>query len=145
MIRRAKLTDVSAIVNMLSILHGESPEYGLAPRNRKHVENSISNMLYNDDVLFLIDDQQRGILVASRSQDWYAPTWTVYEQLVYVLPDYRGSPVALRLIRSMELWATEIGAKIRLGVTTGINQERSVEMYERLGYKHLGTLLQKRT
>lgn len=130
---------------MLSTLHGESPEYGTAPRNRKYVEDSVNRMLYNDSILFLIDDQQRGILIANEIQAWYAPITFVQEQLVYVRPEHRGSSVAARLIASLEHHAKSIGAvAIRCGVTTGIHQEKTAEMYRKRGYVDCGILLQKR-
>jgi len=64
--------------------------------------------------------------------------------VLFVTPKERGSSVALRLIREYEAWAIANGAKqIMLGVTTGVNEERTKELFLRLGYKPAGAIVKK--
>ena len=149
MIRRAKIEDIPSIIECLSDLNRESPEYGSEPRNKQYVTASLKAMLYNDAALLLVyvDDAAmiRGFMFAVIVDNWYAPTRTVFEQLLYVKPEYRGSLVAPRLVQSLERYAAAAGAtRVRAGVTTGINHENALSLYERMGYSQVGTLVQKR-
>jgi GNAT superfamily N-acetyltransferase len=150
LIQRARQEDIPQIIGMLSDLHSESPEYGSAPRNKRYVENSLKSMLYNDTVIFLVYTDKdtgeiKGFILAAIVQDWFAPTVTVYEQLLYVKPAHRGTLTAPRLVQSLERYALAAGAtKVRAGATTGINHSKALSLYERMGYADLGTLVQKR-
>lgn len=135
---------------MLASLHQESPEYGTEPKNKKYVEANLTKMLYLDHVLFYVSvDEQlqevKGFFIATVQENWFAPTVTVFEQLLYVKPEYRKTLVAPRLVQSLERTAAALGAtRIRAGVTTGINHENALSLYERMGYSQVGTLVQKR-
>lgn len=57
----------------------------------------------------------------------------------YVLPEFRGSRAALKLVKSLENWAKEIGADdLHLGQTTAVEIDKTRQFYERLGYKTVG-------
>lgn len=135
---------------MLNSLHTESPEYGTEPKNKRYVEANLTKMLYLDHVLFYVyldkDSQEvKGFFIATVQENWFAPTLTVFEQLLYVKPEHRGTLVAPRLVQSLERAAASLGAtRVRGGVTTGVNNDKAISMYERMGYSTVGTLVQKR-
>ena len=53
----------------------------------------------------------------------------------FVDPEFQGANTAWRLIRAYEKWAKQAGAThIELGVSSGINTERTLSMYSFLGY-----------
>lgn len=57
----------------------------------------------------------------------------------YVLPEHRGSKAAIRLIRTFEYWAKEMGVKeIAVGQTTAVDIEKTLKFYAHLGYKVVG-------
>lgn len=105
-------------------------------------------MLYLDHVLFYVSVDNgivKGFYIATVQENWFAPTVTVFEQLLYVKPEYRGTPVAMRLVQSLERAAAALGAtRVRAGVTTGVNNEKAISMYKRMGFDEVGTLVQKR-
>ena len=58
---------------------------------------------------------------------------------VFVLPEYRSTAAAVKLVKHLEEWAKKQGAsEIWLGQTTGDNPELVVKFYNRLGYKTQG-------
>lgn len=62
-----------------------------------------------------------------------------YEQGLYVVPEHRGSTIAVRLVREFEAWARARGAKnIWLGQSVGQDQEQTLHFFERLGYECQG-------
>lgn len=57
----------------------------------------------------------------------------------FVLPEYRGSRVALKLVKLLESWAIEKKAEeLHLGQTTGLDIDKTKRFYERLGFKTVG-------
>jgi len=57
----------------------------------------------------------------------------------YVVPEHRGSAAAIRLIRTFEYWAKEMGVKeIALGQTTAVDIEKTLKFYAHLGYRVVG-------
>lgn len=65
--------------------------------------------------------------------------FNAYEQGWYVLPEYRGGSIALRLIRAFEGWAKERGAaKLWLGQSVNHKQDSTLRFFERLGYECQG-------
>lgn len=57
----------------------------------------------------------------------------------FVLPEYRGSRAALKLIKSLEIWAKEMNVdELYLGQTTAVDIDKTRQFYERLGYKTVG-------
>lgn len=55
---------------------------------------------------------------------------------VYVEPEHRGGSTVVRLVDTYEKWAQAQGVReISLGVSTGLEQEKTVCIYQKLGYK----------
>tara|TARA_B100001250_G_scaffold380115_1_gene371309 strand:- start:57 stop:527 length:471 start_codon:yes stop_codon:yes gene_type:complete len=61
---------------------------------------------------------------------------TATDLILYVLPEHRGSTIAIRILKEYEKWAISQNVdEISLGISTGINVERTGQFYERLGYR----------
>lgn len=57
----------------------------------------------------------------------------------YVIPEYRGSRAAIRLLAALENWAKENNvADVCIGQTTAVNMEKTQQFYNRLGYSTVG-------
>lgn len=69
----------------------------------------------------------------------------VTDMAVYVTPEKRGSSIFPRMARVFEDWAfNEVGAdEVLLGISTGVHPEKTVYVYERLGYTMTGQALIK--
>lgn len=75
---------------------------------------------------------------------FFADEKIAYDLALFVTKEHRGSTAAVRLIQAYERWARDAGAsQIQLGVTTGVQEERTVKLFERLGYNHCGRVLKK--
>jgi GNAT superfamily N-acetyltransferase len=62
----------------------------------------------------------------------------------YVIPERRGSLAAVYLVRDMEQWAREKGARyVMLAQSNGHEIERTRRFYEHLGYGVIGYLTRK--
>lgn len=64
---------------------------------------------------------------------------------VFVQQNNRGYVIAKMLIEAFEEEAKRRGAvRIYLGSTTGVQPERTLQLYEKLGYSYIGGIVRKR-
>lgn len=138
-IRKAVPDEKELVIEMIAAMCAESPFYSRKPLSLERVDRLVS---------FFIDDAESGGFVADESgklvgmiAGMVAPSMT-HDLLfaadigVYVDPDRRGSSVAVRLIKVFEEWAFGQGVDfISLGISTGVQPEKTLKVYERLGYK----------
>ena len=65
-----------------------------------------------------------------------------FEQVFYVVPEYRSTQSALLLIDSFVSWAKHMNAgRVQCGTTTGINTQSCVRLYNHFGFTEYGILL----
>ncbi len=62
------------------------------------------------------------------------------EAYFYVKPEYRGTRLAIMLMRSFEKWLIDQGdiIDVRLGTTSGVNADKTGAFYEKMGYNRVG-------
>lgn len=65
--------------------------------------------------------------------------------LLYVKPEKRGTPIAMRLVRMYEIWAKNLGVDyLMIGQSTAVgNMDRVGKFYEKLGFQKTGLNLTK--
>lgn len=87
-----------------------------------------------------------GTIILSIGPLWYAPKVLVARDLlVWVAPEHRGGSTFIRMIRAMEAWARNVGiTKLYLSQSTGIEVDKTAQLYEKLGYSVSGFLSCKR-
>lgn len=74
----------------------------------------------------------------------WTPTLSAVDILFYVKPEYRGTRVAIKLVKAWESWAIEQKCtEVALGTSSGINTARTVRFYERMGFSLVGQQLTK--
>ena len=52
---------------------------------------------------------------------------------MFVLPEYRGHGIALKILNELELWATELNYKEYI-LETGKKQPEAIRLYQKAGY-----------
>jgi GNAT superfamily N-acetyltransferase len=66
------------------------------------------------------------------------------DSILFVEKKHRGSSVAVKFLKAYEDWAKRVKAvTVFMGVSTGIHEKRTVQLYKRLGYKPSGIVLSK--
>jgi GNAT superfamily N-acetyltransferase len=139
MIRKATDKDLEDILTISYIYYKEanmskcSFDYG-------RLKDSIIHAIHSDDATLLLSDRNGeivGICFLEKAYPIFSNDCVVDVSIVYVLPDYRGSGVSL--IKYIDKIAKEWNAKyIALGVSSGINTERTSQLYKKLGYENIG-------
>jgi GNAT superfamily N-acetyltransferase len=83
----------------------------------------------------VVDGQIVGFMAGYVGETFLNHEVNAYEQGLYVMPEHRGSTIAVRLVREFEAWARARGAKnIWLGQSVGQDQMQTLHFFERLGY-----------
>lgn len=85
------------------------------------------------------DDEIIGFISGIVGEYFFSKRKKISDLGFYVLPEYRGSKTALKLLKEYESWAKLCGVDdIHLGQTTAIDIEKTQNFYNRLGYKTVG-------
>ncbi len=145
-IRTMKKCDIPLLVGHGKRMHEESDFKNLDYSEDKCAKLCIE-ILKNSKYLCVIAEDEGtfyGFFIGYITDYYFGNDWIAEDFLLYVIPNRRGTSAAKWLIGYFEAWATVNGASYTcLGCTTGLNEKKTVGFYERLGYHHKGTLMQK--
>lgn len=112
----------------------------------KHIsinpEKVISNLGFwiNDGLLLVAekDDKLIGMMFASVKKPWFSDEEYATEDILYVVPEYRGTRAGFLLVRGLLDWVKEKGFKhVRAGVSTGTGQAAE-KLYRHFGMEYMG-------
>lgn len=143
MTRRIEETDIPEIIHQLLHLRDESPTYAEVIPDIDYVSGSLRTLIQSDAFIGVIEDGI-GCMFGMLTRQWYSYELNAHELILYVLPEHRGARTAMRLIAGLEDAAKRGGARyLQVGVTTGMQEDRTIKLYERLGYEKFGGGLRK--
>lgn len=136
--RQAHPQDYPWIAGCIAELHKESPTYSQLPADWEQVPETVKNFITHPDIIFLVNPP-RSFMVVATDTPWYAPSVRHgYELLLYVDPEFRGGMEVVKLIRTMEEKCHMYGVdRLHVGASVGLNDERTMKLYERLGYERM--------
>lgn len=135
-IRSITQEDMPLLLYMGRLMHEESPRFSVHPFIEERAAQTIQYIINNDSG-FIAQDNERvvGMIGGALVPHYFSNVVFANDLAVYVTPEYRGGRAALLLVKAFEDWAMRNGAiEIVLGLSTGINPERTGKFYERLGY-----------
>jgi GNAT superfamily N-acetyltransferase len=141
-IRPMNAYDVGEVVALAQAMSDESEKYRKQGFNRERTTQLATCLcLRLDRFIGYVAENDEGELVGmialivadSLTHDVRYAT----DIAVFVKPELRGTSAAIRLIKAAEQEALEKYHvdEVHLGISTGIMPERTVHIYERLGYK----------
>lgn len=142
MIRPATLDDLPALLAMGEAMHAES-RYRVLAFDRGVLANTLSALLASDIGFLWVAEQDRvvGVLAAVCMQHWCSTERVAADLALYVEPPHRGGLAVVRLVKQYKRWAAEHGAKLTdLGVSTGVDPERTASLFDRIGFPRFGTI-----
>jgi len=137
--RRAAHLDVPRLMELGAAMHAESryARFALSPLK---VEAGFRAMIDSKNAIVLVDgDPVHSMFVGYASAFWWGDELESFDVLLYVSPERRGGMSALRLIRGYIAAAQSIGVSdIKIGTSTGIDSERTMRFFERMGFQNMG-------
>lgn len=137
MIYKTEQHNLDDIQSLLTLFVNESIyKCSVKPEGLKHTVTSpgtLTVVVYNDDkpvAIFMGYTYNHPMFHAKFSADL----------LLYVVPDFRGTPIAVRLMKMYDTWAQKQKVDyINIGQSTGIgDMDRVRSFYEKLGFKTTG-------
>ena len=145
-IRDAVLSDLPRIVELGRMLHQESPRFARMAFNEIKAADFLAGLIQSGDGFLVVserDGQIVGGMAAMVAREWFSDERFAYDVSLFIEPQYRGSILPLRLLLSYKDWAKSKGLLFAVaGVGTGINVERTTELYRRAGMTDIGMILE---
>lgn len=146
MIRPADLTDLPALLDIGEAMATESPRFFRMRFNRTQLADNLKKLIAEDWGFVHVCDGERGItgvMVAAITPHWFSSDLIASDLALFVRPEARGTMTAARLIKAYTTWARERGATLlQAGVTTGVHTEETARLYEHMGYRRCGVILE---
>lgn len=148
-IRMAAPGDEDRLLELASLMHKESPRYRGLPFSHTRTRGLIEYLMTSDDACIIVAEDGGvifGMFGAVAVSHFFCDERYAIDMAFYITPDRRGAIVAAKMVAAYEVWATNHGIRpgeVMLGVSSGIDPDRTVKLYERLGYRISSTTLIK--
>lgn len=142
MIRQVHSTDVPQIIHLAHDFHSES-QFAALPLSEQKIIDFVRRSSLEDTNYFMVVAENSGridgFVMGILSSYWFSDVSGAFDYCLYVVPEKRGSTVALRLWRAFHAWACERGAvELTHGVSSGINIESAHCFFTGMGMRHVG-------
>jgi len=141
MIRDAKPSDLPQILAILEIMHEESIN-SIFNRDMEKVAHFLKWLMSTDGGIILVDgDPICGVVIGMVQEMWFGYDKEAFNLPLYVLPEHRGGPYAVRLVSGYKRKALELGAHpdaINWINNSGITAEKTNEFIGRMGFSPIG-------
>ncbi|WP_414488456.1 N-acetyltransferase family protein [Stenotrophomonas maltophilia] len=144
MIRSATQSDIGSLLVLAEAMHAESG-YARFPFAPGKLAKLFLALIDGGGCLFVAEEDGEAIGVAAGYCEdfWFADAKVAGEFGIYIRPENRGSRAGVELLRAYVGWCKEAGADlIQAGITTGVTLERTVRVYEKIGFVQTGTVLE---
>lgn len=141
-IRTATRQDMPIIISLGRAMHAESRYHTLSFSPIK-VASTFAQLMSGGGCVFVAeqDNEIIGGIAGFISQPWYGVESVLNEIALFLSPEHRGGLVAARLIKAFVAWGKAQGCVlIQSGVVSGVEQDRTEKLYQRLGGKLHGSL-----
>jgi GNAT superfamily N-acetyltransferase len=142
-IRFATPADIPALIEMGRTAHAESIQAHFSFKPERLVQQLRACIDPPNPRYCLFVAEREGQLVGAIwgfvDQHYFSDARVATELMFYVRADYRGSPIAVRLITAYRRWAENRGVQeIMICMTTGHDIEKFDRFLKRAGFTHVG-------
>lgn len=145
-IRNATMQDVPAILELCKQLIKETNEAGAMvdvvldeDKTRSLLERHILDPDWYFSGVVLIDGEMAGALFGNLSEYYFGLNLIACDTAWYIKPKFRGTYAGVGLLKAFETWSSDHGAhEVCIGISTGIEYERTGGLLQRRGYDHVG-------
>ncbi len=139
-IREAVHLDLLPLSELASAYVQEVADYGgVTYSHEAAVQGAMATISHPDGTILLATSEGRilGFIWAFCGQHLpWSQDLIASDVIHYVLPEHRGKLVGYRLLKAYRDWAVAKGAKVvNLSVASGITTDRTVKLFERLGFQ----------
>ncbi|WP_186187909.1 GNAT family N-acetyltransferase [Burkholderia gladioli] len=146
MIRDATVDDIPSLVELGARMAAESPRYRRLAFSGEKLAALFTRLIEWEDGFLMVaehDGEQVGVMAACVLEHWMSTDRVASEFGLFVLPEHRGRPSALRLARAYQSWARTRGAReITFGISTGVHVEQTARFYRAIGLVDAGLIFE---
>ncbi|AVH48990.1 GNAT family N-acetyltransferase [Acinetobacter sp. SWBY1] len=143
-VRPATLKDMPSLLAMARQFILEAPNYSGRELDENALKENLTAVIQGQGAIFVTEhkDALTGGIVCLTTKDWFNNQIIAFEQVFYVVPEYRSTQSALLLIDSFVGWSKHMNAKrVQCGTTTGISTDGCVRLYRHFGFTEYGILM----
>ncbi len=143
MIRKATINDLEEMILLGFDMHQES-RWQVMDFNVEKVARFFTSCIDSSDYLVIVSEEAGKLIggfVGYAMPHWFSDDVMAGDFALFIHPDHRGGLVAIKLIKHFVEWAKGKNAiLIQLGISTGVNLEKTSRLYERLGFEKMGIM-----
>lgn len=143
MIRPATLDDLPALMRLAGDMHQES-RYAHRRLNEGKLAKLFVRMVSDEDGFIWVaigdDGVTIGALAAMAFDHWCHDVRVAMDFGLFMHPNHRGGLAAARLVKRCKEWAADLGVELEMGVTTGVQPEKTGRFLQCMGFRPVGTL-----
>lgn len=145
-VRTAILRDLDTLVDFGKRLTSESPRFKHQGFDEDRAVQLFTHLIEKFESICIVYDEYDnpvGTLIGCIDVEWRTGQRLAFEQGVYILPEYRKTGAATTLVNYFIEWAKINNAdRIQLGTISGIHADKTVNLYEKLGFDLIGYVLE---
>ncbi|WP_180036083.1 MULTISPECIES: GNAT family N-acetyltransferase [unclassified Acinetobacter] len=147
-IEHARILDIPELLEIAVQFWNESPNYKKRPVNLDKVKTQLQALILfptQGCVLVVKDDNDKiiGVFVGGLQEEWQADSLMAFDYCLFVRANNRGGRAAYMLITAFKEWAKQAGADwIQCGTATGIQTDKTINFYTKMGFQHTGSFLE---
>lgn len=146
-IRKADADDIPSLVRLGREMHEEAPTFNIHDFDEeKLIALAHSPAMTEHGASFIaeINGEAIGMFCGVVVPHYFGHTLMANDLCLFVTKPKRGGTAAYRLIKAFEAWAIAHGAVVlRFGISTGVEADKTLKLYEKLGYKLEGYQVNK--
>ena len=147
-IRPIERNDIDRCIQIGRDMHEESRYSSLEYKPTKILQLIEATFSMPESYCLFVAEQEGeiiGLLVGFCVEYWFGTDKQTSDLAIYVAPEKRGTTTAPRLIRAYEKWASNLGVnEITVSTSTGVETERTIGLFQRLGYQPTAYAYSKR-
>ncbi len=146
-IRMADTDDLPSLVRLGREMHQEAPTFNMLDFDEhKLVALFNSPGMVEHGACFIAEDNGEaiGMFCGVVVPHFFGHSLMANDLCLFITKSRRGGTAAYRLIKAFESWALAHGAAaLRFGISTNVEPDRTLKLYEKLGYKLEGYQVNK--
>lgn len=147
-IRHATMDDLLDVFHLAKTMNAETIHYaGFDFDDEKSMAYLIEHVNHPSRMLTVAegnDGEVVGFMLASATTTFFGNDVVTRDDAFYVLPGHRGQGALKGFLLTYQQWAATQNPKfVHIGVSQGINDERTVASLQKAGFEPFGTLLRR--
>jgi len=140
-VRKAVLADVKPMIMLGKVMHEETAFSDVEWNPKKVHDFGVTAVLDDSFCIYVAEDNgvPVGMVIAEAVPYFFSDELRVCDHLWYVAKEYRGGPVAVKLIEELiEFAKRKEVSEIYSGVSTNLEADKTGALLTQIGYQHIG-------